>query len=475
QMSHQQLPRSQQHKQEATKTPIYLDYNATSPMSSQSRDAVIEAMYTGWQNPSVCSRTRSIVEVARKSVADLIGCQPAELIFTSGGTESNNWAVKQAVWMYRNLDRAENAIVGRPHVVASCIEHDSIRKPIERLLALGLVDVTWLRIDSSTGALANVGDLVAALRWRNTCLVTVMWANNETGAIFPIAEIANALSEWRRLNSLTVDSSCSSYANSGLPLFHTDACQAVGKVPVKVPNGLDLLSLAGHKFQGPKGVGALYCSARLRAKLAPLLLGGGQENGVRAGTENTPGLAGLGAAARLSKTQLDDVDGRQPLMVQLAEIRDQLRDRLLNSINDPEMSEFTGFRLIVNNNFPNGPTLPNTLNVSVVSTKLLQSAGQSKELATDNNTDDMELREAALARNYLLSRGRILASAGSACHAAANSGASAVLLESGVNPMAARSAVRLSVGPDTTIDDVLGAVEEFNAALLQWRIEHPSR
>ena len=284
---------------------IYMDANATTPLLPE----VVAAMTPFWTehfaNPSSVhqpgQRARAAVEKARDQVAALLGCRPAEVLFTSGGTESDNLAV------FGVMEYARTAVPGtRPHLITSSIEHDAVLRAAEALAKRGDVDVTVLP-STSTGRI-EPAVLAAALTPR-TRLVSVMLANNETGVIQPIRELA-------------------AIAHAAGALFHTDAVQAAGKLPIAVDElGCDLLTISGHKVYGPKGTGALY--VRRKTSLSPLHFGGPQERQRRAGTENVASLVGLGEAASQAKTWLDQ-DGPGAL----ARRRDLLEAVILRSLPD---------------------------------------------------------------------------------------------------------------------------------------------
>jgi cysteine desulfurase len=257
---------------------IYLDANATTPLLPAVLDEMLPWLRDGYHNPSAsyqgAKAARQAIATAREQIAALIGAQPDEIVFTSGGTESTNAALK---WLARLVGRK----AGR--VVTSAIEHSAVLRPVETFADVGYA-VEKVGVDAG-GRL----DLEA---YRRACVsaregggfASVMWANNETGVLQPIEE-ACAIARENRL------------------AFHTDAIQAVGKVPVDVREvPVDYLSLSAHKFHGPKGVGALYI--RSGCRFEPLLRGGGQERGHRSGTENTAGIVGLGKAAALAMERL---------------------------------------------------------------------------------------------------------------------------------------------------------------------------
>jgi len=253
-----------------TNHPVYLDYNGTTPIDPQVAKAMLPYLHEHFGNPSSAHvfgrRTRQAVEQARGQMAKLLGCHPEEIVFTSGGTESNNHALFGVTAALRERGR---------HIVTSCVEHPAILEPCLALLEQGF-DVTILPVDGH-GRIA-LSDLEAALR-PDTVLVSIMHTNNEVGTLQPIAEIAQIT---QRCNIV----------------LHTDAAQSVGKVPVRVDQlGVDLLTVAGHKLYAPKGVGALF--VRRGTPLRRFFYGAGQERGMRPGTENVLEIVGLGEAAAL--------------------------------------------------------------------------------------------------------------------------------------------------------------------------------
>ena len=280
---------------------IYLDHAATTPVRPEVLDAMLPYFSERFGNPStlysVGADAREAVDAARGQVAELIGAKPDEIYFTSGGTESDNWAIRGVVVKSK----------GR-QVVTSKIEHHAVLETCRDLEREGL-DVTWLDVDED--GLVSADDVAAALG-DETALVSVMHGNNEVGTIEPIGAITAA---------------CHA---RGVPV-HTDAVQTVGKIPVEVAAlGCDLLSLSAHKLYGPKGVGALY--VRKGTRIAKFMHGGEQENRRRSGTLNVPGIVGLGRAAELARLELESERPR------LEGLRDRLIDGIMATIPDARLS-----------------------------------------------------------------------------------------------------------------------------------------
>jgi len=313
---------------------IYLDYNATTPIARQVAEAMEPYLYEHFGNPSSSHpygvRARQAVDTARAQVAALLGCQPAELIFTSGGTESNNYALKGVALAYRERGN---------HILTSAVEHPAVTEVCDWLAGQGF-RITVLPVDGN--GWVDPADLEQAIT-HDSVLVTVMHANNEVGTIQPIAQLADI-------------------AHHHGALMHTDAAQSVGKIPVDVDAlGVDLLSIAGHKLYAPKGVGALYVREGIR--LAKLMHGAGQEGGRRPGTENVLEIAGLGQACELARLDLEKN------MAHFQAMRDRLYKALLRELGE-EAVRLNGH-----------PTerLPNTLNLGfrgVLANVLLGEIGE---------------------------------------------------------------------------------------------------
>jgi len=283
--------------------PIYLDYHATTPCDPAVTEAMLPYFGTAFGNPSSTThyfgrQAAKAVETARQQVADLIGALPGEIVFTSGATEGNNLATK-------GLAEGVVSKTGRRKIVTTALEHKAILDPCKRLAKQGF-EVVYLPVQA-TGRV----DLEAAksLIDEATLLVTVHAANNEIGTLQPLAELAEL-------------------AHENGALLHTDAAQAVGKVSVDVAAwDIDLLSLSGHKYYGPKGIGALFVRGGARAlPLRPLSLGGGQEQELRPGTLNVPGIVGLGAASKLARDLLEGEAAR------VGALRDTLEKQLTRKI-----------------------------------------------------------------------------------------------------------------------------------------------
>jgi cysteine desulfurase len=276
--------------------PVYLDNNATTAIAPEVLAEMMPYLTDFYGNASSMhsfgGNVGLKIKQARAQVADLIGAQPEEIIFTSCGTESDNTALWAALRAYP----------GKRHVITSTVEHPAVKNLAEYLARFGY-RVTFVPVDMS-GRL-DVEHLYRHLN-SDTAVVSLMWANNETGVIFPVEEVAERV------------------ADQGA-VFHTDAVQAVGKIPIQMAeNRIDMLSLSGHKLHAPKGVGALY--VRRGTKFAPFLLGGHQERGRRGGTENVPGIVGLGRAAELVAAHLDEENGR------VRDLRDKLESELISRI-----------------------------------------------------------------------------------------------------------------------------------------------
>jgi cysteine desulfurase len=297
--------------------PIYLDYNATTPIHPEAADAMMPYLRHEFGNPSNSYRygtqARKAVESARSRVAGLLGCQVEEVVFTSGGSESNNLAIKGFTLAHRRRGN---------HIITSQIEHPAVLEVCRYLESLGF-RTTYLPVDSS--AMVSPDDVERAIR-PETILITIMLANNEVGTIEPLSRIA-------------------ALARAKGVIVHTDAAQAVGKIPVSVQElGVDMLSIAGHKLYAPKGVGALY--VRQGIELESLIHGAAQERGRRAGTENVLEIVGLGKACEIATRDCED-NCRH-----LARMRDRLQQGIASRVPSSHVNGHHEQRL------------PNTLSVS---------------------------------------------------------------------------------------------------------------
>ena len=285
------------------KLPIYLDNHATTPLDPRVLDAMLPYFKENFGNAA--SRNHAFgwvaeeaVEKSRKQIADLIGANPREIIFTSGATESNNLAIKGVVEMYAEKGN---------HIITAATEHKAVLDTCKHLEKEG-VRITYLPLKGD--GLIDLNMLREAITDK-TILVSIMYANNETGVIQPIPEIGKICKE------------------KGI-LFHTDAVQAVGKIPVNViDDNIDLLSLSGHKIYGPKGVGALYVRRRNpRVQLTAQIDGGGHERGMRSGTLNVPGIVGLGEACAIAKAEMPEETAR------LLALRERLKTKLEGALEE---------------------------------------------------------------------------------------------------------------------------------------------
>ncbi len=283
---------------------IYVDNAATTKMSQTALDAMLPYMLEHYGNPSslhtVGQQAAEALQEAREQMAEALGCKPRELYFTSGGSEADNWAILSAAKLGERK--------GKRHIISTAFEHHAVLHTLEKLEKQGF-SVELLPVGESGTITAE--QVERALR-EDTCLVTTMYANNEIGSILPIAEIG-ALCRKRGI------------------LFHTDAVQAVGHLPIHVvEQNIDLLSLSGHKFHGPKGVGALY--ARQGIVLSNLIEGGAQERGKRGGTENIPAIVGMAAALSEANTHLKENTQRVSA----------LRDKLIASLSQIPHTQLNG-------------------------------------------------------------------------------------------------------------------------------------
>ena len=358
---------------------IYLDHAATTPVPEEVAKAVYDTLTNGWGNPSsqypIGKSARDAVAAARETIAAALGCKAEQLIFTSCGSESDNWAIRLALHQNRHVGK---------HIITTAVEHSAILETCKALEQEGY-SVTYLKPDKN-GDIA-VSQVENALR-EDTALVTMMLVNNETGCIFPVAEVAQLLK-----------------AKKSRALLHTDAVQAFLKVPFRASTlGADLISVSGHKIGAPKGIGALYLGERVRAP-QPLIYGGGQERGLRSGTEATAQIAGFAKAVELRQEHYEEK------LAHMAALKEYCRAKLLD----------------MGGVVPVGSgTAPHILAVSLVG---YPSGNIVTELGAQG----------------------ICISAGSACH---QGKASHVVSALGLDKKTAAGVIRISFSPDNTNEDV---------------------
>jgi cysteine desulfurase len=372
--------------------PIYLDCNATTPLAPEVLEAMLPYFREEFGNPSSIhsygQRAKAALYDARERVASLVGASPSEILFTSGGTEADNLAILGV------LAAAEG---GRRHLITSAVEHHAVLNTMKALAKKG-VPVTFLKVDR-VGKISPE-ELEKALT-PETLLVSIMHANNETGVVQPLAELGRL-------------------AREAGAYFHTDAVQSIGKIPVKVETlGVDLLSMSGHKIYGPKGTGALY--VRRGVKVRPVFRGGGQERARRPGTENLPGLVGLGHAARLAETELREEPDRVGA----------LRDHLTTDV----LARIPGSRV----NGEGAERTPNTANFSFGGVE-----GETLIIALD-------LKGCAVSTGAACSSGTVEPS-----H---------VLIAMGLDPEQVQGSIRVSLGKYTTAEEIERFVDVLESAV----------
>ena len=358
---------------------IYLDHAATTPVPAEVARSVYDTLFSGWGNPSsqypIGKDARDAVGAARETVAAALGCKASELIFTSCGSESDNWAIRLALHQNRHAGK---------HLITTAVEHSAILETCKALEQEGY-SVTYLKPDKNGNI--TVSQVENALR-DDTALVTMMLVNNETGCIFPVAEVAQLLKE-----------------KKSRALLHIDAVQGFLKIPFRADTlGADLISISGHKVGAPKGIGGLYLGGRVRAP-QPLIYGGGQEQGLRSGTEATGQIAGFAKAVELRCEHLDET------LAHMAAIKAYAEETLLA----------LGGVVRVGNG-----QAPHILSVSLVG---YPSANVVAELGSQG----------------------ICISAGSACH---RGQLSHVYRALGLDKKTAAGVLRISFGPETTKEDI---------------------
>jgi cysteine desulfurase len=370
---------------------IYLDYNATTPILPEVLEAMMPYLTSDWGNPSSSykfgSKLKTVIETARAQVAELIGAQQSEIIFTSCATESNNAALHAAL----------KANPGKRHIVTSTVEHSSVLNYCKGLEKEGF-RVTYLPVDRD--GLLKLADLENAIT-DQTAVVSLMWANNETGVLFPVKEIGEI-------------------CRSRGVFFHCDAVQAAGKIEIDVRKlQADYLSLTGHKIHAPKGIGALY--VRRKAPFSPFVLGGHQERSLRGGTESVPLIVGMGKAAELARKHQPGYETK------VRPLRDALEEGILNSILNAEL---------------NGHKTNRLANTSNISFRGIES-------------------EALL---ILIYKEEICASTGSACLADSDE-PSHVIKAMKPESAASRQMIRFSLGLENRQEEVEKTVEALGKAI----------
>ncbi len=358
---------------------IYLDHAATTPVPEEVAHAVYDTLFSAWGNPSsqypFGKQAKAQLDDARETVAAALGCKASELIFTSCGSESDNWAIRLAAHQNRHAGK---------HIITTAVEHSAVLEPCRALEQEGY-SVTYLKPDKNGNITAS--QVENALR-DDTALVTMMLVNNETGCIFPVAEVARLLKE-----------------KKSRALLHTDAVQAFLKVPFRASTlGADLISISGHKIGAPKGIGALYLGERVHAP-QPLIYGGGQEQGLRSGTEATGQIAGFARAVALRCEHLEET------LAHMAAIKAYTEEKLLALGGVVRIGDGTA---------------PHILSLSLVG---YPSANVVTELGSQG----------------------ICISAGSACH---RGQLSHVYRAMGLDKKTAAGVLRVSFGPETTKEEI---------------------
>jgi cysteine desulfurase len=381
--------------------PVYLDYHATTPVDRRVLERMLPYFTEAFGNPASSThqwgwKAQEAVEQARREVAGLIGASPREVYFTSGATESNNLALQGVCAL---------ADPARRHVIVSAIEHKSVLEGAQRLEKHGWRCTVAPVGPSGVIDLDALQDAVGA----DTALISVMAANNEIGVVQPLAAIG-------------------AIAHQAGAVLHVDAAQAAGKIPIDVAAmQIDLLSLTGHKLYGPKGSGAIY--VRKHARVEPLIIGGGQERGMRSGTLNVPGIVGLGAACAICSAEMTSESARVG----------GLRDRLLDGLR----AELDGVAV----NGALDPRLPNNLHVSF---------------------------EGVDGESLLIGIGDIAVSSGSACSSASGLASHVLRAIYGTRPVPSAS-IRFGLGRDTTADDIDYTIGKFVSVVRHLRETAPVR
>ncbi|GAU97952.1 hypothetical protein RvY_09167 [Ramazzottius varieornatus] len=390
---------------------VYMDHNATTPMHPEVIRVMTEAMSRYWRNPSsdYAPEVREAISSARKQVADMVSCSPEEIIFVSSGTEANNWILESVL-----AATTANSPSDKSHVITSDIEHVAVGLKLEELERRGCCEVD--RVSAADHGRVRASDVIKRVR-PGTRLISIMLANNETGCIQPVDEIARQL---RPINSKRKE------CNLPVVLVHTDSAQAVGKMPVSTEElGVDFLTIVGHKFYGPRSA-AVFCN-RENLKLLKerrMFQGGGQERSLRPGTENTVDIIGLGMAAETVRCFL------RSWCENIRVTGAYFVTRLNETFGESAVLSFVGMQ---------NDILPNTFSISF---------------------RDHRLKGPTVLKNCNV----IQASTGAACHTGLCS-ASSALMNSGLTEEAALNTIRLSVGKDTTTKDIDVAIADLTQAV----------
>ena len=373
---------------------IFLDNASTTRLKKEALDAMMPFLTEDYANPSSVHKMargpRNAVDEARKSIANAINAQKGEIYFTSGGTESDNWVIKNAPKILSDKGR---------HIIVSSIEHHAVIESARYMESCGY-EVTYLKVDGN--GLVCLDDLKAAVR-DDTVLISVMTANNEIGTIEPIAEIG-------------------AFAREKGIIFHTDAVQAVGHIPMDVQAmNIDMLSVSGHKFGGPKGIGFLY--VRKGLDLPSFMNGGSQENGMRAGTTNVPGIIGMAKALEVSIAEMDSASEK------MISMRDHCIERIENEIPDCRLN-----------------------------------GDRKRRLPGNVNFTFLGIGEGSCGLPMLMNFNDICVSTGSAC-AASSSEPSHVLLAIGVPREDANGSIRITLSEDNTMEEIDRTVDVLKESI----------
>ncbi|CAE1274833.1 SCLY [Acanthosepion pharaonis] len=448
---------------------VYLDYNATTPHAPQVLDIISQTLKNKWFNPSSSYDSthgaKDTIEDSREQVAEMIGASVSEIVFTSGGTESNNMILQTAIKYFHekclsNISPSNKNVL--PHFVTSNLEHDSVKLVLKKFVEEKKAEVSFVPASLKTGSI-QVEDIIKNIR-PNTVMVTIMAANNITGIIQPIAKICKQVRALKRKPGETKQI-----------LIHTDAAQILGKMDVDINDmHVDYLTIVGHKFYGPR-IGAVFArNPRSLIPLYPLLQGGPQEHNFRPGTENTGMIAGLGMACALVKQNVTEYNQH------MENIRDYLEEKLVNSrvtirdlqripLDDPGFCKESPC---------DDPGFAKNPPVTIRDLQRIPPPGLTIRFAKNPPVRIRDLqrippggdnpgfaKNSPPGRQILAHVKRIRASVGAACHSSSEYSVPEILLASGIPEDIARSSIRLSVGRETTRKDIDDAVEDLKEAV----------